>query len=116
MLILKETLKGTMTVPIALAVVLALFSILIGWNLFSTVAFWLLLVPILTIYLPTITSRNKNHMLESLAGLLIFYALMVFMIYDHFNTDYFQIMMLSCVVNIFPIALITRLRKKSSTQ
>ena len=102
----KDKLKGTLIVPIGLAIVLVPFSLLIGWNLVSLFVFWFVIIPGLAIYLPTKFSRNRFHLFESFAGLLIFYALMVFMIYDHFKTDYFQIMILSFAINLMVVSLI----------
>ncbi len=99
-------------VPVGLAVVLVPFSLLIGWNLLSAVIFWLVLTPVLAEHLPTLISRNKNSLAESLTGLLIFYALMVFMIYDHYKTDLFLIMMVSCVVNLGLVTLIYKVKKE----
>jgi len=107
----KDKLKGTLIVPFGLAIVLAPFSILIGWNLMTLILFWLVVIPGLTIYLPTLVSRNKNHLVESLVGLTIFYAIMVFMIYDHYKTDYFQIMILSCVINLILVSVLTWTRR-----
>jgi len=106
----KDKLKGTLIVPIGLTIILVPFSILIGWNLISLIVFWFVLIPGLTIYLPTKFSRNRNHLIESLLGLIIFYAIMIFMIYDHYKTDYFQIMILSFVINLtlVSITIVTR--------
>lgn len=107
----KDHLKGTLIVPIGLSFILAPYSLLIGWNLITVFLFWLVLIPALTIYLPTKISKNKDHLLESLAGLLIFYGFMVFMIYDHYKTDYFQVMMASCVVNLILVATIILVKR-----
>src|SRR5688572_2321525 len=104
---LKDKLKGTLIIPVALMVILVPFSILIGWNFVTMILFWLLIVPIFTVYLPAAVSKNKNHLFESLIGLIVFYAFMVFMIYDHFKTDYFQVMILSCVINLVFVPIIT---------
>lgn len=103
----KDKLKGILIVPIGLILVLIPFSMLIGWNLFTAILFWLVITPALTSYLPTIISKNKNHLMESLMGLAIFYAFMVFMIYDHYKTDYFLIMMASLVVNMMVVLMIS---------
>lgn len=103
----KDKLKGTLIVPLGLAIILVPFSILIGWNLMTLILFWLLLTPGLSIYLPTLVLRNKNHLFESLVGLMIFYVIMVFMIYDHYKTDYFQLMILSCAINVILVSVIT---------
>ena len=113
----KDKLKGTLIVPFGLAIVFVPFSILIGWNLITLILFWLVLTPGLTIYLPPIVSSNKNHLFESLVGLTIFYAIMVFMIYDHYKTDYFQIMILSFVINLILVSVVTWTRRpRTQTQ
>src|SRR5688572_18766442 len=96
----KDKLKGALIIPTALVIVLIPFSILIGWNLLTLILFWLVITPALTIYLPTILSRNRNRLFKSLVGLSIFYGVMVFMIFDHYASDYFKLMMLSGVVNL----------------
>jgi len=108
----KDKLKGTLIVPIGLTIILVPFSILIGWNLLTLIMFWFVLIPGLTIYLPTKFSRNRNHLIESLLGLIIFYAIMVFMIYDHYKTDYFQIMILSFVINLTLVSIFTLTRRQ----
>lgn len=114
---LKDKFKGILIVPFGLAIVLVLFSILVGWHLITLILFWFVLTPGLTIYLPTLISGNKDHLLESLVGIIVFYAIMVFMIYDHYKTDYFRIMILSCVINLILISVITWIKKsRTSTQ
>jgi hypothetical protein len=106
----KNKLKGTLIVPFGLAVVLAPYSMIIGWNLLTLVLFWLVFTPALTIYLPILVSSNKGHLFESVVGLTLFYAIMVFMIYDHYKTDYFQFMILSCAINLILVSVIARVR------
>ena len=107
----KDQLKGTLIVPIGITTVLIPFSLLIGWNIFTLFLFWFVFVPTLTLYLPTTISKNSNHLFESLAGLTIFYGMMIFIIYDHYKTDYFQVMMVSCAINLVLITLITLVRR-----
>ncbi len=104
---LKDQLKGTLIVPICLGIILVPFSMLIGWNLMSLFLFWFVLIPTFTLYLPTRISKNKSHVVESLVGLMIFYGIMVFMIYKHYKTDYFKIMILSFAINFLLVAVIT---------
>lgn len=75
------------------------------------ILFWLILTPGLTIYLPTLISNNQDHLFESIAGLVIFYGMMVFMIYEHYKTDFFQLMMLSCLINIVLVVVVTWARR-----
>ncbi len=101
-----------LVVPIGLAMVLVPFSILIGWNLVTLILFWFVAIPALTIYMPAKVSNSRNHLLESLAGLILFYVIMVFMIYEHYQTDYFRLMMLSGVINVGLVAAISLTRKQ----
>lgn len=103
-----EKFKAILVVPIGLAVLLVPFSMLIVWNSVTLILFWLILTPALTYYLPKVVSANRNHFSESLIGLLIFYAVMVFMIYDHYQTDYFKVMILSGIVNIVTVFVWSR--------
>ena len=112
----KEKLKGTLIVPIGLAIILVPFSLLIGWNMITLILFWFVLTPGLTFYLPTKFSKNKNHFIESLLGLVIFYAFMVFMIYDHYKTDYFQIMILSFVINLTLVSIVAWTKKHKAME
>ena len=103
----KDKLKGTMIVPVGLAIILAPYSILIGWNGATLVLFWLVLTPALTIYLPTLVSTNTRNLFESVVGLILFYGLMVLMIYDHYKTDYFKFMIISCLINVILVPTIS---------
>ena len=107
----RDKSKGTLIVPIGLAIILVPFSMLIGWNLVTLILFWFVLTPGLTIYLPTLVSSGKKHLFESVVGLVIFYGIMVFMIYDHYETDYFQVMILSCTINVILVSAITWTRR-----
>lgn len=102
----KKLLKSALILPTGLFLVLAAFSYLIGWNLITLLLFWFVLIPVATIHLPKVFSKRMNQLPESLLGLSIFYGFMVFMIYDHFQTDYFRIMMISGVINLFIVTII----------
>lgn len=104
-------LKGTLVVPAGLTIVLVPFSLLIGWNLLTSFLFWFVITPALAIYLPAIVSRNKSHFFESSMGLTIFYGLMIFMIYDHYKTDLFKVIIVSCLVNLILISVIAWTQK-----
>lgn len=107
----KDRLKRIAVVPIGLILILAPFSLLIGWNLVTLFLFWFILTPLATIYLPQWLVATRTHLLESLVGLSIFYAFMVFMIYEHYHSDYFQFMMVSGIVNLIVVTMISFLRR-----
>ena len=104
--VIKKTLE-ILIVPMGLAAVLVPYSLIIGWGSISLIIFWFVIIPITASILPFLISKNKNHLLESLVGLVIFYGLMVFMIYSHYQTDYFKIMMVSFFINLFTIVVIS---------
>ena len=110
----KNKLKGTLIVPLGLAIVFTLYSLVIENNLFTVVLFWIVITPGVTIYLPTLVSRNKNHFFESVCGMAIFYALVIFMIYDHYMTDYFQLMIWTLIVNLILVTFITWIKIPAS--
>lgn len=112
----KERIKGILIIPIGLALVLIPFSMFIGWNLITLLVFWFIVVPLLTIYLPHFVSRNRRHTHESIIGLCLFYTLMVFMIYSHSKSDFFEIMMVSWAVNSIVVLAVTRLKRKPKWQ
>ncbi|MFH6604361.1 hypothetical protein ACEZ3G_12790 [Maribacter algicola] len=98
-----DILKGMVIIPIGLAIILVPFSILIGWNVVTLFLFWFILIPGVIIYLPTKVSSKKHHLFKSLAGLVVFYAIMIFMIYEHYKTDYFSVMIISSIINLISI-------------
>ena len=113
---MKKTFRF-LIVPIGLAAVLVPYSLIIGWGLLSLILFWFVIIPITASILPFLISKNKNHLPESLAGLVIFYGLMVFMIYSHYQTDYFKIMLISFLINLFTIVVISLMEwPKKQTQ
>ncbi len=87
------------SIPVILGVLLALIGLTVGWNLATLFIFWFLVIPILALQVPRLLSSRGNHWTESLLGIVIFYAGMVFMIYEHYQTDYFKVMMISFFVN-----------------
>ena len=56
-------------------------------------------------YLPSLVSSNQNHLIETVLGLIVFYSIMVFMIYDHYQTDYFKAMIVSFVINLIVVSI-----------
>ena len=104
----RNKLWGTLSVPVGLSIMLVPFSLLIGWNLVTLVTFWLVLTPGLAICLPMVISGKEHQMFKSIAGLLAFYALMVLLIFEHFRSDYFKLMIVSALVNTALVAIFSR--------
>jgi len=104
---IADRLRGTAIVPAGLSAALIFFSMVFGWNLGSLLAFWFFVAPFLALYLPVTVSGSENRGFKSSVGLVIFYSFMVFMIYDHYQSDYFRVMMFSFVVNFLVVLLIS---------
>ncbi len=94
---------GISCIPLMLGILLALIGLTIGWNLITLFIFWFLIIPILSLRIPRWLSKNEFHWMDSALGISIFYAVMIFMIYEHYQTDYFKVMMISFFVNIIMI-------------
>ncbi len=101
-------------IPIGVAISLAFFSLTLGWNLLTMFLFWFLLIPILANYLPRLISKKDHYLKQSIIGLTLFYAFMVLMIYEHYQSDYFLLMMLSLISNIGIASLIVWIRNNVS--
>ena len=99
-------LTRALAIPFALTILLVSFSFLVGWNIVTMVIFWFVLIPMVSHLIPRKIFKNTNPFKESIIGMAIFYVLMTFMIYKQFQTDYFQLMMVSFVVNILVILFI----------
>jgi len=106
--------KQTLIVPLGAFIALILFSFTLGWNILTLLLFWFLFIPFLASTLPTIISKNEFNLRHSIIGLIIFYSFMVFMIYEHYQSDYFIIMLISLICNIGAVSLITWIRKNVS--
>ncbi|MEM8524064.1 MAG: hypothetical protein AAGG68_05460 [Bacteroidota bacterium] len=110
------SLKEVLLIPIAASFLLAAYSLIIGWNLPTLLLFWFILLPFLAYKLPKMLSQKESLLKQSLIGLTLFYAIMVFMIYEHSQTDYFLVMMISFVVNLGLIALVSWVRKQEQKE
>ena len=99
------------SVPVLLFILLLPFSFLTGWNMATLIIYWFFVTPFVAEYVPTIFSKNKNQLVESLTGMLIFYSFMGFMTYKHYQTDMFFIIMVSCVINLGSITVISKVKR-----
>ena len=102
---------GVLIVPVTLFILLLPFSFLTGWNIYTIVIYWFFITPFVAEYLPTIFSKSKNQLTQSLIGMLIFYSFMVLMIFKHYNSDLFSIMLVSCGVNLGLVTGISKVKK-----
>lgn len=98
---------GVLIVPVGISMVLVPYSMLVGWNIVSMLFFWFLMVPAAASYLPFILQNDRrNHYSQSLLGLLLFYSIMIIMIHDHFQSDYFKLMLISGLINLCSVTAV----------
>jgi hypothetical protein len=97
----RTLLKVTVIIPLCVFLFVAGSGYFFGVsrNLPGSIASWFVVIPLLTVFLSKIISGTRNLVLNSLASLLIFYGIMVFMIYKHYQTDFFKIMIASLIFN-----------------
>ena len=88
-------------IPFCILLVCAGYMNLFGLNLITGILFWFVIVPSLTLYLSKILLGSKNITRNSILELIGFYGLMVFLIYKHYQSDLFKLMIASLVFNLF---------------
>jgi hypothetical protein len=84
-------------------------SSLVRIQVFEPIKFfllWFIIFPGIILYLSAKLLRDKNKMWKSIVSLTIFYSFMVFMIYKHYQSDFFALMMASFVWNFFIMILV----------
>ena len=108
-----DKIKGIFVVPLATLIVLVPFSLLFSKVLVAVLLFWFVIVPLIAVNVPVIISSRRNHLIKSLTGLVLLYGLMVFMIYDHYQTDLFKILMVSAAFNIVLTTIVILIKKYS---
>lgn len=109
--VLKERLKVMLSVPAGLTLIIIPYSLLIHWEITSLFIFWFIITPTVALYLPLKLTKMRSHLFESLAGMMIFYGIIVFMIFDLYKTDFFRFMALSCVTNLVSVSTMVYIRK-----
>jgi len=90
---------------LVLFLVLVPYAMVLGWNLITAVTFLYILIPVLS-YLCTKVFITSNRLLTSISGALFFYAFMIFMIYKHYKSDQFQIMIYSIIPTVIVLIIL----------
>ena len=85
--------KVVVTVPISILIVVGVISYLSRGTGNQPVAVltWVVTIPVLTVCLSRSISGKENVALKSLGSLLVFYGIVFFMIYEHYQTDVFKL-------------------------
>jgi len=98
-------------IHVCACLVLALYTFLLGFTFPSSVLFWFFILPGLIIFLCSKFFNSPSGIRNAMVTIVIFYSFMVFMIYRHFPSDFFTLMMISFLWN-FLIMIIVRLSER----
>ncbi len=93
-------LKVVLFINLCLFAVLWCVSLLPGWNVITLFLFWFLITPVSIIYLSSKISSGGNILSQAMIALISFYSMVIFMIYEHFQSDYFLIVAASFLFNL----------------
>lgn len=82
-------------VTLCLVAGLVPFSLLIGWDLVTGIMFWFFLVPLISWIAAKFCMDRTRQIIVGIVGCTFFYLIMIFMIYSHYQTDMFKLMIFS---------------------
>lgn len=96
-------LKVTIIVPLCVFLFVAASGYFFGASrdLIRIIVSWFVVIPLLNAFLSNTISGRENFALKALVSLVGFYGIMVFMIYKHYQSDFFKIMIASLIFNSF---------------
>jgi hypothetical protein len=96
-------------VTLSLFGILVPYSLFLGWNLITLFIFWFILVPIITILTARFYNKVNKRISSGLFGCIAFYLIMIFLIYSHYKTDYFKVMIVSFFTSIYAIWIFSKI-------
>ena len=96
-------------VTILLVSILVPYSFFLGWNIFTSILFWVILVPVISTVSARFYTNPEKRLLVGIVGCVFFYLIMIFMIYSHYESDLFKIMILSSFSSIFMIWFLNKI-------
>ena len=82
-------------VTLCLVAGLVPFSLLIGWDLVTGIMFWFFLVPLISWISAKFCMDRTRQIIVGIVGCTFFYLIMIFMIYSHYQTDMFKLIIFS---------------------
>lgn len=103
---LLPSLVTVVVIPFCVFLLLALCSFVTKGNVVALLLFWFFICPSFTLFLSSKILKERHRVWKALVSLVVFYAFMVFMIYKHFESDVFAVMMLSFVWNALIMVIV----------
>ena len=109
-----EKLRGSLLISViivtlSLIIILVPYSLFLGWNLFTSILFWFVLVPLISILTARFYSNTKKRLLAGIIGCLLFYLIIIFMIYSSYQSDQFKLMIVSSFSSILMIWFLNKI-------
>lgn len=102
---IKTQVLTSIIVLVSIGLLLIPFSLFIGWNLFTLFIFWFVLIPVVTCSLPQLIFKGSTILKGQLSGLILFYGVIILMIYEHFQSDFFKGILLSFLFNLIAVSI-----------
>jgi hypothetical protein len=100
---ITRTLKVVLIIPLCVFLALALCSLLVRYNVITMILYyivsWFVILPGIILYLSSKLLRKEHRVWKAMVSMITFYGFMVFMIYKHYATDFFMLMMISFLWN-----------------
>ena len=101
---LKEIFLGTFSILVGLVACLAVFTFpsyyLFGNHIVALFIFWFMIVPYVTVFISKKRSKRKSPLVEIIAGMVLFFGMVTFMIFNYYGTEYFQLVVISACFNL----------------
>ncbi len=103
-----KKLRGNLTISViivtlSLIIILVPYSLFLGWNLFTSILFWFIFVPLISILAARFYNNPEKRLLVGIIGCLFFYFFIIFMIYGSYQSDQFKLMIVSLFSSILMI-------------
>ena len=105
----ENIIVSVILVSLSLLVILIPFSLFIGWNLLTAILFWFILVPIIANQSSRFHSKIKKQLIVAISDCILFYLFMIFMIYYHYKSDFFKLMITSIFSSILMVWLLYKI-------
>ena len=109
-----KKLRGNLTISViivtlSLLTLLVPYSLFIGWNLFTSILFWFIFVPLISILTARFYNNPKKRLFAGIIGCLFFYFIIIFMIYGSYQSDQFKLMIVSLFSSILMIWFLNKI-------
>ena len=109
-----KKLRGNLTISViivtlSLIIILVPYSLFIGWNLFTSILFWFIFVPLISILTARFYNNPEKRLLAGIIGSLFFYFIIIFMIYGSYQSDQFKLMIVSLFSSVLMIWFLNKI-------